>query len=232
MSVLCVTSANASYAIGIKGGKRPSRPRAQRMCCEKHDHWVHRQVRDRPDRPKPTAKGMSERPRLKFCTASPDNAPLMDGFVFAPPDRSILIQPFDVTRFASIPNWLCLAPFSVPGPPQRERPDTPVPSARCCCLLHSHPSSPRTRHPPGLRHPPLASRHPPLFRRQPLDTRCPVSASAGPIPRQSGRPDPAWAKLVCVPASGIASLPMSRPRRPGIGFVLHKEARIHPTLTL
>src|SRR5208337_1264838 len=36
------------------------------------------------------------------------------------------------------------------------------------------------------------------------------------IPRQSGPPDPAGAKLVCVPASGIASLPMSRPRRPGI----------------
>ncbi len=88
------------------------------------------------------------------------------GFVFAPPDRSILIQPSEVTSFASIPNWLCLAPFAVPGP------------------------------------------------------------------RQSGPPDPAWAKLVCLPASGIASPPMSRPRRPGIGFVLHKEARIHPTLTL
>ncbi len=145
------------------------------------------------------------------------------GFVFAQPDRSILIQPSEVTRFASIPNWLCLAPFSVHGPPQRERPDTPVPSARCCCLLPSHPSSPRTRHPSGMRHPPFgirhppsAIRHPPLFRRHPLDTRCPVSGSAGPIPRQSGPPDPAWAKLVCVPASGIASPPMSRPRRCGI----------------
>src|SRR5271157_71909 len=26
--------------------------------------------------------------------------------------------------------------------------------------------------------------------------------------------------------------PKSRPQRPGIGFVLHKEVRIHPTLTL
>jgi len=32
-------------------------------------------------------------PRHKFCTASLDNAPLIDGFIFAPPDRSILIQP-------------------------------------------------------------------------------------------------------------------------------------------
>src|SRR5271157_1394633 len=103
------------------------------------------------------------------------------GFVFASPDRSILIQPSEVTRLASIPNWLCLAPFSVTGLPQRERPDTPVPTARCCCLPRSHPSSPRTRHPPGLRHPPLATRHSPLatrhsplFRRPPLDTRCPV----------------------------------------------------------
>src|SRR5271165_4317860 len=129
-------------------------------------------------------------PRHKFCTASLDNSPLIDGFVFAPPDRSILIQLSEVTRFASIPNWLCLATFSVPGPPQRERPDAPVPSARCCCLLRSHPSSPRIRHPPGLRHLasairhlPLATRHPPLFRRHPLDTRCSVSGSACPILR-------------------------------------------------
>src|SRR5271165_3845511 len=93
-------------------------------------------------------------PRHKFCTASLDNAPLINGFVFAPPDRSILIQPSEVTRLASIPNWLCLAPFLVPSPPQRERPDMPVPSARCCCLLRSHPSSPRTRRRPAsvIRH--------------------------------------------------------------------------------
>ena len=131
------------------------------------------------------------------------------GFVFAPPDRSILIQPSEVTTFASIANWLCLAPFSVPGPPRRERPDTPVPLARCCCLLRSYPSLPRTRHPPAsaIRHPPFGLRHPPLFRRHPLDTRCPVSGSAGPISRQSGPVDPAWAKLVCVRACGIASPP-------------------------
>src|SRR5271165_6996118 len=101
-------------------------------------------------------------PRHKFCTASLDNAPLIDGFVFAPPDRSILIQPSEVTRFASIPNWLCLATFSVPGPPQRERPDAPVPLARCCCLLRSHPSSPCIRHPPVIRHLASAIRHLPL----------------------------------------------------------------------
>src|SRR5271157_572602 len=105
----------------------------------------------------------------------------MAHFVFAPPDRSSLIQPSEVTRFASIPNWLCLALFSVPGPPQRERPDTPVPSARCCCLLCSHPSSPphsssawpsairhlasAIRHlASAIRHLPSATRHPPLFR--------------------------------------------------------------------
>ncbi len=59
----------------------------------------------------------------------------------------------------------------------------------------------------------------------------PVSGSARFIP-QVRLLDPEWAKLVCVPVSGIASPPMSRPRRPEIGFVLHKEARIHPTLTL
>src|SRR5208337_1498510 len=116
------------------------------------------------------------------------------GFVFAAPNRSILIQPSELTRFASIPNWLCLALFSVPGPPQRERPDTPVPSACCCCLLRSRPSSPRTRHPPGpppsaIWPSPSAIYHSPLATRRssgPLDTRCPVSGSAGPIPRQSG----------------------------------------------
>ena len=173
-------------------------------------------------------------PRHKFCTASLDNAPLIDGFVFAPPDRSILIQPSEVTRFASIPNWLCLATFSVPGPPQRERPDAPVPSARCCCLLRSHPSSPRifVICPASARWPPWSAIcHSPLFRRQPAGHavagfRICLSDSC------SLGPDPAGAKLVCVPASGIASPPMSRPRRPGIGFVLHKEARIHLTLTL
>ena len=35
---------------------------------------------DRPDRPKPTAKGMCGSPRHKICTASLDNAPLIDGF--------------------------------------------------------------------------------------------------------------------------------------------------------
>jgi hypothetical protein len=39
------------------------------------------------------------------------------GIVLAPPDLSILIQPSEVMRLALIPNWLCLAPFSVPGPP-------------------------------------------------------------------------------------------------------------------
>jgi hypothetical protein len=82
-----------------------------------------------------------------------------------------------------------------------------VPSARCCHLLCAHSSLHRTRHPPVFRHSPFAIRHPPLFRRHPLDTRCPVSGSAGPISRQSGPVDPAWAKLVCVRACGIASPP-------------------------
>ena len=33
------------------------------------------------------------------------------GFVFSPPDWSILIQPSEVTRLVSFPNWLCLALF-------------------------------------------------------------------------------------------------------------------------
>ena len=138
-------------------------------------------------------KGMCGSPRHKFCTASLDNAPLIDGFVFASPDRSILIHPSEVTRYASIPNWLCLATFSIPGPPQRERPDAPVPSARCCCLLRSHPSSPRIRHPPGLRHLASAIRHLPLATGHSSGgtrgTRVvQFSGSACPIPRQSGPP--------------------------------------------
>jgi len=79
------------------------------------------------------------------------------GFVFAALNRSILIQPSELTRFASIPNWLCLALFSVPGPPQRERPDTPVASARCFHLHGRHPSSPRTGQSScGTRHLPSA----------------------------------------------------------------------------
>ncbi len=152
---------------------------------------------------------MSERPRLKFCTASPDNAPLMDGFVFAPPDRSILIQPFDVTRFASIPNWLCLAPFSVPGPPQRERPDTPVPSARCCCLLRSQ------AHPVLVIRPASAIRHlASAIRHLPLATL--PAAPAGHASSSfrvcrshsapSGPPDAAWAKLVACPLPASPAL--------------------------
>ncbi len=143
-------------ALYVAGRQRP---------CGKHDHRVRGQVRDRPDRPKPTAEGMCESVRHKFCTASLDYTPLINGFVFAPPDRSILIQPSEVTRLVSIPNWLCLALFSVPGPSQRERLDAPVPSARCCCLLRSHPSSPRTRHPPCLRHLASAIHHLPLATR-------------------------------------------------------------------
>jgi len=61
---------------------------------------------------------------------------------------------------------------------------------------------------------------------------CSVSRFARPIPRRSGLPDPEWAELVCVPASGMASPSMSRPRPPGIGFVLHKECRIYCRLIL
>jgi len=44
------------------------------------------------------------------------------GFVFAPLDRSILIQPSEVTRFASIPNWLCFGAFL--SPPARSPSDS------------------------------------------------------------------------------------------------------------
>jgi len=113
------------------------------------------------------------------------------GFVFAPPKRSILIQPLKVTRFASIPNWLCLAPFSVPGPLQRERPDSPVPSARCCCLRRSHPSSPRTRYPPRLRHQPSAT----LPAAPAGQTLSSIRVNGTHIRHLSGPPNP-WAKLI------------------------------------
>jgi hypothetical protein len=57
-------------------------------------------------------------------------------------------------------------------------------------------------------------------------------AAPRPVAWHSELPDPAWAELVCVPASGMASPSMFRLRPPGIGFVLHKEGRIHPMLTL
>jgi hypothetical protein len=94
------------------------------------------------------------------CTGDPPGVRL--GFVFALPGRSILLQGLEQPRFASIPNWLCLAPFAVPGPPQRELPDTLVLSARVSCLLRSrHPSSPVLVIRPGLCHPPFGLRHPP-----------------------------------------------------------------------
>src|SRR5271157_6368328 len=52
---------------------------------------------------------------------------------------------------------LCLAPFAVPGPPQRAHPYTRVESARCFHLHASHPSSPRTGQSScGTRHLPSA----------------------------------------------------------------------------
>ena len=79
----------------------------------------------------------------------------------------ILIQPSKVTRSCVDSKLALFGDFSAPSPPQWERPDTPVPSARCCSLLRSHPSSPvfvirpsSARPPPfGLRHPPSATRH-------------------------------------------------------------------------
>ncbi len=58
-----------------------------------------------------------------------------------------------------------------------------MPSAGCCCLLRSYPSSPRTRHPPGLRHPPFGLRHPPSATRQsggPRRTNGPTAGSRNP----------------------------------------------------
>src|SRR5271157_1299663 len=43
---------------------------------------------------------------------------------------------------------------------------------------------------------------------------------------------PAWSSWPTSSASGMDTPSMFRSRRPGIGFVLHKEIRIHPTLTL
>ncbi len=133
------------------------------------------------------------------CTGDPPGVRL--GFVFALPGRSILLQGLEQPRFASIPNWLCLAPFAVPGPPQRELPDTLVLSARVSCLLRSrHPSSPVLVIRPGLCHPPFGLRHPPspisplAARQSSGGTRwtrvVQFSGSARPIPRQSGLPDP------------------------------------------
>ena len=45
-----------------------------------HDRLVRGQVRDGPDPPTPTAKGMCGSPRRMICTASLDNGLLIDGF--------------------------------------------------------------------------------------------------------------------------------------------------------
>ncbi len=65
----------------VSRGSNLPRPWAQRMCCGSDDQLVGGQVPDRPDRPKPTAKGMCGSPRHKICTASLDIGPLIDGFV-------------------------------------------------------------------------------------------------------------------------------------------------------
>ena len=198
----------------------------------------------------------------------------------------------------SFPNWLCLALFLGSWSLSAGTSGCAGPSARGCCLLRSHPSSPRTRHPPGIRHLASAIHHLPLATRHssggalwtrvvqfpglPVPFRANLghpfqrgpSFSCGKKDRQqrvtTERPHPTggscpreghgkaglirilfavrvgefrgWsliprdprldvagrnplsgfvrilvaAVIVCVPASGIASPPMSRPRRPGI----------------
>src|SRR5271157_5462941 len=111
----------------------------------------------------------------------------------------------------------------------RIRPCHRFAAVACYAATQAHPVLVIRHLASAIRHMPLAIHHSSGSTRW---TRV-VQFPGLPIPfRASLGPDPAWAKLVCVPASGIASPPMSRPRRPGIGFVVHKQARIYPTLTL
>ena len=105
-------------------------------------------------------KGMCGSPRHKFCIASLDNALLIDGFVFAPPDRSILIQPSEMTRFASIPNWLCLATFRFPvllSGNVRIRLCHRLAAVACCAATQAHPVL--VIRPSSAQPPPSATRH-------------------------------------------------------------------------
>ena len=89
----------------------------------------------------------------------------------------------------------------------------------------------RFSRPPGLFPPPhwpLFPRHSPFATIPASPGELALSGSPGlSVPRQSGSTDPEWVKLVFVPASGIGSPRISRPRTPGIGFVSHKEIRIN-----
>jgi len=107
------------------------------------------------------------------------------------------------------------------------------------------PTSPPTRHPPGIRHPrpgicdpPSGVRHLPSGD-QSMDKKCGGTWWTR-VVKFPGLPVPFRASLGCliltgpslsVPASGMASPSMFRPRPPGIGFVLRIEApkRSHVT---
>jgi hypothetical protein len=59
-----------------------------------------------------------------------------------------------------------------------------------------------------------------------------LPSATRPIPGISGPPEPTPIDLVGLPVSLTADRPGTHPDRPEIGFVLHKECRIHPPLTL
>src|SRR5208337_1281249 len=91
------------------------RPRAQRMCCGVHtESSADRSEMGKIDRSR-RRRGCAGALRHKICTASLDNRPLIDGFVFDPEARARTIQPQAAMNFTLIPDWLRFAHFAVPA---------------------------------------------------------------------------------------------------------------------
>src|SRR5208282_357722 len=104
------------------------RPWAQRMCCGVHtESSADRSEMGKIDRSR-RRRGCAGALRHKICTASLDNRPLIDGFVFDPQARAPTIQPQVAKSFALIPVWLRWAPFLEPG--------ASLASARHSLLIH------------------------------------------------------------------------------------------------
>src|SRR5271157_4755549 len=95
------------------------RPRAQRMCCGVHtESSADRSEMGKIDRSR-RRRGCAGALRHKICTASLDNRPLIDGFVFLL-DPALFVVSHNMSMINTTSNWLCFCSFL----------SSPVPSLR------------------------------------------------------------------------------------------------------
>jgi hypothetical protein len=95
------------------------RPRAQRMCRGVHtESSADRSEMGQIDRSR-RRRGCAGALRHKICTASLDNRPLIDGFVFRIDPPSFVLS-HNIPMINTTSNWLCFGAFRAP----------PVPSLR------------------------------------------------------------------------------------------------------